>query len=120
VESADYGLSLSSIPYSRERQFGVQDVHALLELLQDGSRLPLLPSLLSVFASRACRSAVMVGDALDAPAMRRILRNMADMEQPWACPHGRPTMRHLFDLQLLQPEQQPQPQPPAAATAADA
>jgi len=23
---------------------------------------------------------------------------MAEIEQPWDCPHGRPTMRHAFDL----------------------
>jgi DNA mismatch repair protein PMS2 len=23
---------------------------------------------------------------------------MGSMEKPWSCPHGRPTMRHLFGL----------------------
>jgi DNA mismatch repair protein PMS2 len=33
--------------------------------------------------------------------MQRILNNMATMDHPWACPHGRPTMRHLIDLDAL-------------------
>ena len=26
------------------------------------------------------------------------MRRMGTMDQPWNCPHGRPTMRHLSDL----------------------
>ena len=28
----------------------------------------------------------------------QILRHMSTIEQPWNCPHGRPTMRHLCDI----------------------
>jgi DNA mismatch repair protein PMS2 len=28
----------------------------------------------------------------------QIIRHMGTIEQPWNCPHGRPTMRHLSDL----------------------
>jgi DNA mismatch repair protein PMS2 len=40
----------------------------------------------------------MVGDALDTPQMTRLLKGLAAVEQPWNCPHGRPTMRHLADV----------------------
>jgi DNA mismatch repair protein PMS2 len=26
---------------------------------------------------------------------------MAEMEHPWNCPHGRPTMRHLMSLKEM-------------------
>jgi DNA mismatch repair protein PMS2 len=42
----------------------------------------------SMFASRACRSSVMIGTALSQQKMSSIVRHMADMEHPWACPHG--------------------------------
>lgn len=29
---------------------------------------------------------------------RQIVRNMGMMTNPWCCPHGRPTLRHLLDL----------------------
>ena len=51
-----------------------------------------------MFASRACRSAVMIGTALDRSALTKIVRRLEGVEQPWTCPHGRPTMRHLADL----------------------
>ncbi len=59
-----------------------------------------LPRLLQMFASRACRSAIMIGDALDRSQMIKLVRHMSEIEQPWNCPHGRPTMRHAFDLKV--------------------
>ena len=60
--------------------------------------IPLLPRFMNMFASRACRSAVMIGTALRSHEMRSIVDNLTDLYQPWNCPHGRPTMRHLFSL----------------------
>ena len=42
----------------------------------------------SMFASRACRSAVMIGTPLNKAKMSSIVKHMAEMEHPWACPHG--------------------------------
>lgn len=58
-----------------------------------------LPKLLSMYASRACRSAVMIGTALKVSEMRTIVRKLSNIEQPWNCPHGRRTMHHLVDLE---------------------
>ncbi len=51
-----------------------------------------------MFAMRACRKSVMVGMPLQQKQMAAVVRHMGTMEQPWNCPHGRPTMRHLYDL----------------------
>ena len=37
--------------------------------------------------------------------MNRIVRRLVDVEQPWNCPHGRPTMRHLVDMKQLLADQ---------------
>ncbi|KAL6758950.1 hypothetical protein V8C86DRAFT_1402821 [Haematococcus lacustris] len=52
-----------------------------------------------MLASRACRSSIMIGTALDRRAMRSVLDNLAGLAAPWNCPHGRPTMRHVCVLQ---------------------
>lgn len=57
-----------------------------------------LPKARAMFASRACRSSIMIGKALDKGQMERVVAKMATIEQPWNCPHGRPTMRHLADV----------------------
>jgi hypothetical protein len=28
----------------------------------------------------------------------QVVQHMGTMDQPWNCPHGRPTMRHLSDI----------------------
>lgn len=30
--------------------------------------------------------------------MAKVVQNMGELDKPWNCPHGRPTMRHLFGL----------------------
>lgn len=52
----------------------------------------------AMLASRACRSSIMIGRTLDRSSMRRVVDNLAGLESPWNCPHGRPTMRHLAVL----------------------
>ena len=60
--------------------------------------LPRLPKITAMFASRACRTSIMIGDALERRTMRSVVRHLAELDHPWACPHGRPTLRHLVDL----------------------
>lgn len=57
-----------------------------------------LPKLVSVFASRACRSSIMIGSSLSQQEMRTVVTNLGTIEQPWNCPHGRPTLQYLYDM----------------------
>ena len=52
-------------------------------------------------ASMACRMAVMAGDELTLPQMRKMVDNLRYLEEPFNCPHGRPTFLKysLYDLQ---------------------
>ncbi|KAF9182363.1 Mismatch repair endonuclease pms2 [Haplosporangium sp. Z 767] len=59
----------------------------------------------AMFASRACRRSVMIGHVLNHSQMKRIVRHMGEIDQPWNCPHGRPTMRHLLDLAELEEQE---------------
>lgn len=60
-----------------------------------------LPKAIAMFASRACRGSIMIGKALSQKEMERVVTRLADVEQPWNCPHGRPTLRHVGDMQDL-------------------
>jgi len=64
-------------------------------------KVMMLPKLMATFASRACRSAVMIGTGLQRHEMKKLVSQLSGIEQPWNCPHGRPTMRHLVDLTSL-------------------
>ena len=65
-----------------------------------------LPKAIAMFASRSCRMSVMIGTALSQKDMTKIVQKMADVDMPWTCAHGRPTMRHVSNVLpvLLQDE----------------
>jgi len=91
--------ALKTVPFSRNTTFGVGDVHELISLLEDRPGVICRPSRLNaMFASRACRTSLMIGTVLDHAKMQRVLQHASTIEQPWNCPHGRPTMRHLYDI----------------------
>ncbi|KAK7392328.1 hypothetical protein VNO78_20762 [Psophocarpus tetragonolobus] len=111
-------FKLKSVPFSKNIMFGIQDVKELISILSDGdghvecsivgsykldTSDSVCPSRVrAMLASRACRSSIMIGDALGKNEMQKILDHMAELKSPWNCPHGRPTMRHLVDLTKIQ------------------
>jgi hypothetical protein len=79
------------------------DVNELIQSLKENpATMCRLSRVSAMFASRACRKSIMVGRALDAKEMGRVLSNLGTLDSPWNCPHGRPTMRHLIDLKSVQ------------------
>lgn len=44
---------------------------------------------------------VMIGTALSVSEMKKLVAHMGEIEHPWNCPHGRPTMRHLANLDII-------------------
>lgn len=107
---------LRTLPLSRETTFDLTDLEELIALLGDhgdthdhhdhhggiaGSQLTAVPrpaKVRKMFAMRACRSSIMIGKALSRRQMAGVLSHMGEMDKPWNCPHGRPTMRHLCSL----------------------
>ena len=91
-----------STPVHRNWTFGASDVEELIFLLSDSPGTVCRPSRVrQMFASRACRTSIMVGTALSTQKMKELLTHMGEIEHPWNCPHGRPTMRHLISLKRL-------------------
>lgn len=113
---------LLSLPMSREVTFDIKDLEELIALLADSpsappgsqpnptfprttntttmqnSSIPRPSKVRRMFAMRACRSSVMVGKPLSKTQMERLVRRMGEIDKPWNCPHGRPTMRHVLGL----------------------
>ncbi|XP_050301542.1 mismatch repair endonuclease PMS2 [Anthonomus grandis grandis] len=97
-------LFLTSVPMSDRTIFGKNDIDEMIFMLQEDSSQDKTcrPSRIrSMFASRACRKSVMIGTALSKTEMRKLVDHMGKIDQPWNCPHGRPTMRHLVNLDLI-------------------
>ncbi|KAK8118958.1 uncharacterized protein PG998_003584 [Apiospora kogelbergensis] len=94
---------LLSLPLSRETTFGLADLEELVSLLTDHpaaseNTVPRPSKVRKMFAMRACRSSVMIGKSLPHRQMEKLVRHMGELDKPWNCPHGRPTMRHLCTL----------------------
>ncbi|WP_096389529.1 DNA mismatch repair endonuclease MutL [Halopenitus persicus] len=54
----------------------------------------------TLLADLACHPSVKRGDALDRSAMRNLLDRLGECEQPFSCPHGRPTVLSIEEATL--------------------
>lgn len=95
-------LRLLTLPMSKEKTFDPSDLEELIHLLSEhptgSSSIPRPKKVQKILAMRACRSSIMVGKTLTTKQMQRVVQHMGEMDKPWNCPHGRPTMRHLANL----------------------
>ena len=101
-ESTRRTCRLLTLPTSHTTTFDLSDLSELLYLLSEtptsSSVIPRPKKVQRMLAMRACRSSIMVGKVLTMKQMEQVVRHMGEMEKPWNCPHGRPTMRHLAGL----------------------
>ena len=51
-----------------------------------------------ILAMKACRSSIMIGKSLSKSQMKQIILQMGQIDKPWHCPHGRPTIKYLYSL----------------------
>ena len=95
---------LISLPMSREVTFDITDLEELIALLAESPSsssseiVPRPSKVRRMLAMRACRSSVMIGKTLTLKQMGALVRKMGEIDKPWNCPHGRPTMRHVCGL----------------------
>ncbi|CAO3630305.1 unnamed protein product [Cunninghamella blakesleeana] len=95
-------ISIVSQPFSKNTMLDKNDISELIHLINERpGEMVRCSRIRGMFASRACRKSVMIGDSLNKSRMIKIIRNMGTIDQPWNCPHGRPTMRHLMTIKDL-------------------
>ncbi|XP_049874725.1 mismatch repair endonuclease PMS2 [Pectinophora gossypiella] len=95
-------VKLLTIPMSKNWIFGKEDIEELLFMLRESPSEYCRPSRVrAMFASRACRKSVMIGTALSKCDMKKLVDHMGEIDKPWNCPHGRPTIRHLVNLAMV-------------------
>jgi DNA mismatch repair protein PMS2 len=94
---------LMALPLSREVTFKLEDLEELISLLgeksAESSYIPRPSKVQKMLAMRACRSSIMIGKAMTRSQMHSLVNHMGELDKPWNCPHGRPTIRHLSRLQ---------------------
>lgn len=80
---------IMTIPQLGGVVFGIEDFMNILDNLKNDTIK--CERLHDIFASKACRSSVMIGENLTHSKMCSIVSNLAKLKSPWKCPHGRPT-----------------------------
>ncbi|KAJ2799049.1 ATP-binding mismatch repair protein [Coemansia guatemalensis] len=94
-------VSLLSQPFIDQTLFNQQDLLELIgKLSVSPESAPRCERARRMFASRACRKSIMIGGPLSTAQMRSVVSNLSGLDHPWNCPHGRPTMRHLYRLPI--------------------
>lgn len=104
-------VRLVALPVLKNVVFDDGDLHELMHKLHENGFSHLASSFKrptvrctkvdGMIALRACRKSIMIGQSLTKLTMARVVRHLSELEKPWNCPHGRPTMRHLADLNQL-------------------
>lgn len=103
-ERPGHRMTLISLPLLKRTVFDLTDFYELVHLVKerqvsDGVASEVRCSKIrTMFALRACRSSIMIGQYLQRATMQRVVHNLGGLDKPWNCPHGRPTMRHLMEL----------------------
>lgn len=65
------------------------------ELVESAVQRRLVPTRELIWITTACRMAIKAGDALSMAEIEELIRQLADCENPYLCPHGRPIVVRL-------------------------
>ena len=100
--------SLTGLGVERSATFGLEEFHEIIDALQDDDSSETIrpKKILSHLASRACRTAIMIGDNLTSAEMSKIVKNLSCLSHPWTCPHGRPTFKYIGRVSVVQQRQE--------------
>lgn len=82
-------LKIMKCPSHFKKNFGIDE---FMYIAETGRNIKEIPAFYNSAASKACRTAVMIGDELGRKKMIDIVQKMADLKSPWNCPHGRPSL----------------------------
>lgn len=75
-------------------------VHDLVDFYLKNSEISEAKLRKSALASMACHSSIRFNRSLTMDEMRQVIEDLKKCEQPFHCPHGRPTMICITDSQL--------------------
>ncbi|HMM00401.1 MAG TPA: DNA mismatch repair endonuclease MutL [Bacilli bacterium] len=103
VEIIPFGshtYKIVSVPVFKE-QYDIQTyVQAMIDQLIHDDHLDLAGLRTHAFATMACKASVRANDRLDLQSMQYLLDRLSRCDNPYACPHGRPTIIHFSRYEI--------------------
>lgn len=94
-------VAVSKVPARLSVEEAAETLRELCSRLQDDGAQELGRQLVEeLAASMACRSAVKMHHPLHQDEMERLISDLFRAENPWSCPHGRPIVLRMEDIDL--------------------
>lgn len=90
---------VKEIPVFMELDEADRFLQDFTDSLADGSKLTQLPALQKIIM-RSCKSAVKAHDHLEDREIRHLIDELKKCENPFSCPHGRPTFIKMTQYQI--------------------
>lgn len=93
-------LTLLSLPSIKNSTFDINDFYELLNNVILNPNEPNLKcsKIKNILAMKACKKSIKIGDSLNFQKLSQIVVNLNKLKKPWNCPHGRPTIRHITEV----------------------
>ncbi len=85
-------FAVKSVPYIFKNPVGVSFFKDILDLLGEKNFDNIYDTKADVVASMACKAAVKGNDRLDYTEAKALIEKIVSLENPFNCPHGRPTI----------------------------
>lgn len=100
-EFGDTTIVVKSVPYLLNRPMNDLDFIVFFDQLVSGNKqLTGEEQYLDQLASIACKAAIKGNDKLSVVEYKRLVTDMLYLEDPYHCPHGRPTMVRMSQFEL--------------------
>ena len=102
-ETPGGNFSLSSVPYIFKDPSGTGFLTDLLDMIKDATVKSVYDAMEHEIATQACKAAVKAHDRLRPSEAESMIRRLMELENPFTCPHGRPTIIEMtkYDLEKL-------------------
>lgn len=92
--------ALSAVPFIIKEPSGVRFFIELLDLLEDKAIASIYDTKILTIATMACKQAVKGNDRLEIQEANALIKQLLTLENPFTCPHGRPTMIEMTKYEL--------------------
>lgn len=88
------------VPYLFNHPLEAEDISNMIDMIRDGQKDTARDLLLDKIAMMSCKAAVKGNDALSFEEAKSLLEQLFACENPYNCPHGRPTMISVTRYEL--------------------
>jgi DNA mismatch repair protein MutL len=101
-ETDDGSIAVTSVPFFFKGPLPVVFFIEILDKMEETPSAGLHPAeyKTAVIAMAACKAAVKANDRLSEAEARALLVRLLEMENPYSCPHGRPTIIEITRREL--------------------